>query len=57
MDHSEELKVVNEKNDKSRGSKRKWREIEAIKEKYRLRQELQDMDFALDIDLDEMELS
>ncbi|MEX1222730.1 Protein of unknown function [Pseudidiomarina planktonica] len=55
MDHSEELSVVNDKSDKSRNSKRKWREIEAIKEKYRLRQELQEMDFGLDVDLEEMD--
>ena len=55
MDHSEELKAVNEKSDKSR-AKRKWREIEALKEKYRLRQELMDMDFGLgDVELDDME--
>lgn len=55
MDHSEELNVVNDKSEKTRNAKRKWREIEAIKEKYRLRQELQDMDLALEVELDDME--
>lgn len=40
---------------KSRGSKRKWREIESIKEKYRLREELKSIDPSLDYDLAELE--
>lgn len=55
MNHSEELQALNEKPDKTRNSKRKWREIEAIKERYRLKQELQDMDFGLDPDLADMD--
>jgi len=39
----------------TRGSKRKWREIESIKEKYRLREELQSIDPSLDYDLAELE--
>ncbi|RUO80324.1 DUF3545 domain-containing protein [Idiomarina tyrosinivorans] len=55
MDHSEELKSVNEKSTKGRASKRKWREIETIKEKYRLRQELAEMDMAFEDDLDDFD--
>ncbi|QTH65054.1 DUF3545 family protein [Psychrosphaera ytuae] len=38
-----------------RGSKRKWREIESIKEKYRLRNELKDIDYSLDYDLADLD--
>ncbi|WP_258807349.1 DUF3545 family protein [Pseudidiomarina sp. CB1] len=55
MDHSEELNGVEAKQNKSRRVKRKWREIEALKEKYRLRDELKDMDYGLDLELDELE--
>ncbi len=50
MDHSEELQKVSEKSSKGRTSKRRWREIEQLKEKYLLREEL------TDIDLEEIEL-
>lgn len=40
---------------KSRSTKRKWREIESIKEKYRLREELKSIDPSLDYDLAELE--
>lgn len=40
---------------KTRNSKRKWREIESIKEKYRLREELKSIDPSLDYDLAELE--
>ncbi|WP_232824623.1 DUF3545 family protein [Algibacillus agarilyticus] len=36
--------------------KRKWREIEAIKEQFRLRKELKEFDFADEIDLDSIEV-
>ncbi|RUO70937.1 DUF3545 family protein [Pseudidiomarina salinarum] len=55
MDHSDELSQNESKADKASAGKRKWREIEAIKEKYRLRQELQEMDFGLDLELDQLE--
>ncbi len=55
MDHSDNLSQNESKADKASAGKRKWREIEAIKEKYRLRQELQDMDFGLDLELDQLE--
>ena len=38
-----------------RGSKRKWREIESIKDKYRLRNELKDIDPAGHYDLAELD--
>ncbi|MFW8590536.1 DUF3545 family protein [Glaciecola sp. 2405UD65-10] len=37
---------------KTKSKKRKWREIEAIKEKYRLKQELCDMDLGLELELE-----
>ncbi|MFC3121007.1 DUF3545 family protein [Agaribacter flavus] len=39
---------------KTKSKKRKWREIEAIKEKYRLQRELSDMDVALEIELEQL---
>lgn len=38
-----------------RSSKRKWREIESIKEKYRLKEELKSIDPSLDYDLADLE--
>ena len=35
---------------KTNSKKRKWREIEAIHDKYRLQKELSDMDVALEIE-------
>ncbi|WP_081909763.1 DUF3545 family protein [Pseudidiomarina atlantica] len=55
MDHSEELNGVEAKQNKSRASKRKWREIEALKEKYRLRDELAAMGCEDDLELDELD--
>lgn len=55
MDHSQELKHVESKSSK-KAAPRKWREIEQLKEKYRLRDELRDMDFDFDADLDEFDL-
>ncbi|MEL7478392.1 MAG: DUF3545 family protein [Pseudomonadota bacterium] len=41
----------------SKKQKRKWREIEAYKDKQRLRKELQDLDyFADNLDLEELDL-
>ncbi len=37
-------------------TKRKWREIESLKEKYRLKRELQDLDFGLGIGVDDLDL-
>ena len=36
-------------------TKRKWREIESIKDKYRLRNELKDIDQSLDYDLADLD--
>lgn len=55
MDHSEELRNVAEKSGKGRGSKRKWREIEELKERYRLRKELMDIDSCNEYELEELE--
>ncbi|CAB0151126.1 hypothetical protein PSI9734_01540 [Pseudidiomarina piscicola] len=55
MDHSQELNGVEAKQSKSRRSKRKWREIETLKEKYRLREELKEMDNDFDLELDEFD--
>ncbi len=54
MDHSEELKQVASKSSK-KSSAGKWREIELLKEKYRLREELQDIDFDFDAELDDLD--
>ena len=56
MDHSEELQKVSEKSSKGRAAKRKWREIEQLKEKYRLKEELAEMDYSYDLDLEELDL-
>lgn len=55
MDHSQELKQVEGKSNKKTAS-RKWREIEMLKEKYRLRDELQDIDFEFDAELQDLDL-
>lgn len=47
--------VQTTKSSNKRGAKRKWREIESIKEKYRLRNELKDIDPTLDFDLAELD--
>ncbi|MGM0482088.1 MAG: DUF3545 family protein [Pseudomonadota bacterium] len=57
MDHSEELQQVNEKSSKGRAAKRKWREIEQLKEKYQLREELAEMDYCYDLDLEHLDLT
>ncbi|RCU51814.1 MULTISPECIES: DUF3545 family protein [Corallincola] len=40
----------------SRQKKRKWREIESIQERFRLKKELQDIDWAHDLELDDLEI-
>lgn len=40
---------------KTRKKKRMWREIEAIKDKYKLRKELQDMDMFHDYELSNLD--
>ncbi len=44
-----------EKSSRTGRAKRKWREIESIKEKYRLKKELQELDFGLGIGIDDLE--
>jgi hypothetical protein len=39
---------------KTKSKKRKWREIEAIQDKYKLQRELTDMDMSLEYELDQM---
>ncbi|MEP4888560.1 MAG: DUF3545 family protein [Aliiglaciecola sp.] len=36
---------------KTKSKKRKWREIEAIQDRYKLRKELEDMDMSLEAEL------
>jgi hypothetical protein len=60
MDSLDEILVVLEDPESRRTSskkqKRKWREIEAFKDKQRLRKELQDLDyFADNLDLEELD--
>ena len=55
MDHSDELDNVADKGSKGR-TKRKWREIEALKERHRLKKELADIDYAYELDLEALEL-
>ncbi|WOT04306.1 DUF3545 family protein [Shewanella youngdeokensis] len=54
LDYGSALESVVEKPSRSRSSnkKRKWREIEALKERHRLLKELQDMDNGFDGSLD-----
>lgn len=40
---------------KSKNKKRKWREIEAIKDRFKLRKELQDIDIFGELELVELE--
>lgn len=37
-----------------KGKKRKWREIEALKEKHRLKKELQELDLFREVNLDDL---
>ncbi len=39
-----------------KSKKRKWREIEVLKDKYLLRKELQDLDWSLDMALEDIHL-
>ncbi|NKF50981.1 DUF3545 family protein [Shewanella sp. WXL01] len=53
LDYGGALEEVVEKPTRTRSSskKRKWREIEAIKDKQRLLKELQDIDNSFDLDI------
>lgn len=37
----------------AKGKKRKWREIEALKERHRLRKELQELDYFNELEFDD----
>jgi hypothetical protein len=55
LDYGSALDSIVEKptsRSKSSNKKRKWREIEALKEKHRLLKELQDIDHSFDGELD-----
>lgn len=39
---------------KTKNKKRKWREIEAIQDRYRLQKELEDMDLSLEAELENL---
>ena len=41
---------------KTKNKKRKWREIEAIQDRYRLRKELEDMDMSLEAELEKLDI-
>ncbi len=58
LDYGCALDEVVERPERSRGSnkKRKWREIEALKDKQRLLKELQDIDYNIDYDIDAIQL-
>ncbi|MBT1450434.1 DUF3545 family protein [Glaciecola sp. XM2] len=56
MDSVEILSVINNETrpNKGKSKKRKWREIEAIKDKYRLKRELTEMDVGLELELEQL---
>ena len=56
MERSDILAVIDNESRpvKTKSKKRKWREIEAIHEQYRLQRELSDMDVNLEYELSEM---
>ncbi|MBF7071989.1 DUF3545 family protein [Glaciecola sp. MH2013] len=56
MERSDILSIIDNESSpvKTKSKKRKWREIEAIHEQYRLQRELSDMDVNLEYELDEM---
>ncbi|WP_084407419.1 DUF3545 family protein [Aestuariibacter salexigens] len=58
MDNSDLLSLldVESRPAKTKSKKRKWREIEAIQDRYKLRKELTDMDLCLESELDKLEM-
>ncbi len=47
--------IIEENSSKSKTkNKRRWREIEALKDKYRLKRELQDIDGTMDYSLEDL---
>ena len=55
MDTSDLFAMLNldETSTKTKSKKRKWREIEAIKDRYQLEKELSDIDMSFDMALEE----
>ncbi|TKB50182.1 DUF3545 family protein [Ferrimonas aestuarii] len=57
LDYGSPLGTVVEKPTRTRtNKKRKWREIEALKERHRLEKEIHDIDFAYEFDWDAIEV-
>ena len=58
MDKSDLMSKIDDetRSTKSRKKKRMWREIEAIKDKYKLRKELEDMDMFSDYEFSNLDL-
>ena len=58
MDKSDLMQMldIESRPTKTRSKKRKWREIEAIHDQYKLRKELEDMDMSLEAELDKLEI-
>ena len=56
MERSEIMAIIDTESRpvKTKSKKRKWREIEAIQDKYRLERELCDLDANLEYELNEM---
>lgn len=55
MDDSQELEHGAEQSTRSRATKRKWREIEMLKERYSLLKELEGMDYCSSYELDDLD--
>ncbi len=57
MDNQDILSLIDidSRSSKSSKKKRKWREIEAIQDQYRLRKELADIDLSIEFELEQME--
>ncbi|MCC2605564.1 DUF3545 family protein [Planctobacterium marinum] len=58
MDKNDLMSKLDEetRSTKSRKKKRMWREIEAIKDKYKLRKELEDMDMFNEYELSQIDI-
>lgn len=58
MDKSDLMSKIDDetRNSKSRKKKRMWREIEAIKDRYQLRKELEDMDMFHEFELSNIDI-
>ena len=58
MDNSDVISLADleTRSTKTRSKKRKWREIEAIKDRHELRKELQDMDLYNEFDFSDFDV-